>query len=232
MNLGDGKMAAGKFGRTYRRTYSPERRVVQFCVTLFAALSAALTSGCATSSLRVVSTPDGADVSLIGADRAPVVVGKTPLDIDQKNYPTLFQESVQVQVTKEGHSPLSVLVPRLPNGGTGRILVNLQTSTLPKVCQNQTESVNQLAKGIADSASFVQRKRLDEASKLLEELAAKFGTVPVIYDLLGNVYYLQKNLPRSLDAYKKSNRLNANNSDTIRMIERIEQLQGRSSIGE
>ncbi len=187
--------------------------------------------GCATSSLRVSSTPEGADVTLIAGDRAPISVGKTPLELDQKNQPELFQSALQMQFSKEGHAPVSVIVPRLPSGGVGRINANLQTSVLPKVCQNQSESINVLAKGIADSASYVQRKRLDDASKLLEELGEKFGTVPVIYDLLGNVYYLQKNLGKALDSYRKSNRLNPGNIETIRMIERIEQLQGRSSAG-
>jgi tetratricopeptide (TPR) repeat protein len=168
---------------------------------------------------------------VISQNRAPVSVGKTPLDLDQRNLPDLFQDSMQLQFAKDGHSPLSVVVPRLPNGGVGRVNVNLQTAVLPKFCQNQTESINVLAKGIADSASLVQRRRYDDASKLLEELADKYATVPVIYDLLGNVYYLQRNLSKALDSYRRSKNLNPNNIDTLRMIERIEQLQGRSSNG-
>jgi tetratricopeptide (TPR) repeat protein len=187
--------------------------------------------GCATSTLKVSSLPEGADVSIVAPDRAPVKIGKTPLEIESRNYPELFQDSVQVQVAKDGHSPLTVLVPRLPNGGTGRINLNLQQSELPKVCQNQSDSINLLAKGIADSASLVQRKKMDEAVRLLEDLSSKFGTVPVVHDLLGNVYYLQRNMDRALDSYRRSNKLNPNNIDTIRMIERIEQLQGRGSAG-
>lgn len=187
--------------------------------------------GCATSSLRVNSAPEGAEVSLISRDRTPVKVGKTPLDIDSRNFPELFQDSMQVEVTKEGFSPLSVVVPKLPAGGVGRINLNLQTAELPKVCQNQSESTNVLAKGIADAASLVSRKRLDEASRLLEDLSSKFGTVPVIHDLLGNVYFLQKNLDRALESYRRSNRLNPNNIDTLRMIERIEKVQGRGTAG-
>ena len=187
--------------------------------------------GCATSTLRINSAPEGAEVSLISRDRTPVKVGKTPLEIDSRNYPELFQDSLQVEVGKEGFSPLSVIVPRLPSGGVGRINLNLQTAELPKVCQNQAESTNILAKGIADAASLASRKRLDEAARLLEELSAKFVTVPVIHDLLGNVYFLQKNMDRSLESYRRSNRLNPDNIDTLRMIERIEKIQGRGTAG-
>lgn len=197
----------------------------------FAMICMLALGGCATSTLKVSSLPEGADVSIIAPDRAPVKIGKTPLEIESRIYPELFQDSVQVQVAKDGHSPLTVLVPRLPNGGTGRINLNLQQSELPKVCQNQSDSINLLAKGIADSASLVQRKKMDEAVRLLEDLSSKFGTVPVVHDLLGNVYYLQRNMDRALDSYRRSNKLNPNNIDTIRMIERIEQLQGRGSAG-
>ncbi len=190
-----------------------------------------LIGGCATSSLKVTSLPEGADVTVLSRDRAPVKIGKTPLEIESRTFPELFQDSVQVQVTKDGHTPLSVIVPRLPMGGVGRINLNLQEAELPKVCQNQSDSINLLAKGIADSASLVQRKKMDEAIRLLEDLSSKFGTVPVVHDLLGNVYYLQRNMDRALESYRRSNKLNPNNIDTIRMIERIEQMQGRGSTG-
>lgn len=204
-------------------------RTAALCV--FALVCTFALGGCATSTLKVSSLPEGADVSIVAPDRAPVKIGKTPLEIESRIYPELFQDTVQVQVAKEGHSPLTVLVPRLPNGGTGRINLNLQQSELPKVCQSQSDSINLLAKGIADSASLVQRKKMDEAVRLLEDLSSKFGTVPVVHDLLGNVYYLQRNMDRALESYRRSNKLNPNNIDTIRMIERIEQLQGRGSAG-
>lgn len=205
-------------------------RQLFFLVGLIA-VSALSFIGCASSTLKVSSLPDGADVTVISQDRAPVKIGKTPIEIESRNFPELFQDAVQVQVSKDGHSPLSVLVPRLPTGGVGRINLNLQQTELPKVCQNQSDSINSLAKGIADSASLVQRKKMDEAIRILEDLSSKFGTVPVVHDLLGNVYYLQRNLDRALESYRRSNKLNPNNIDTIRMIERIEQLQGRGSAG-
>lgn len=209
-------------------TAAPYMRAV-VCIVALVCTNALL--GCATSTLKVTSLPEGAEVSIIAPDRAPVKIGKTPIEIEARVYPELFQESVQVQVAKDGHSPLTVLVPRLPVGGVGRINLNLQQAELPKVCQSQSDSINLLAKGIADSASLVQRKRVDEAIRLLEDLSSKFGTVPVVHDLLGNVYYLQRNMDRALESYRRSNKLNPNNIDTIRMIERIEQMQGRGSAG-
>lgn len=187
--------------------------------------------GCASSTLRVNTAPEGADVVVTTRDRTPVKLGKSPIDIDSSTYPELFRESVQVEVSKEGHLPISVVVPRLPAGGIGRINLNMQGNELPKVCQDQNASANLLAKGIADAASMVNRKRFDDATRILEDLAVKFGTVSVIHDLLGNVYFLQRNLDRALESYRRSNRLSPNNVDTLRMIERIEKVQGRGSAG-
>lgn len=190
-----------------------------------------MASGCATSGLRVQSSPDGADVSISIGDQAPRKVGKTPLTLEATTVPELYRESLQMQVTKEGHQTVSVLIPRMQMGASGSINMSLNESALPRVCTSQLESANQLAKGIADSASLVQRRRLDEATRLLEDLAIKFSTVTVIHDLLGNVYYLQRNMARALDSYRRSYRLEPNNIETLRMIERIEKAQGRTEPG-
>lgn len=188
-------------------------------------------AGCATSGLRVQSSPDGADVSISIGDQAPRKVGKTPMTLEASTVPELYRESLQMQLTKDGHQTVTVLVPRMPMGASGSINMSLNDSALPRVCTSQLESANQLAKGIADSASLVQRKKLEEAARVLEDLAIKFGTVTVIHDLLGNVYFLQRNMVRALDSYRRSYRLDPNNIETMRMIERIEKAQGRTEPG-
>lgn len=200
-------------------------------ITLFGLAMTTSLVGCATSGLRVQSSPDGADVAISVGDQAPRKVGKTPMTLESTTVPELYRESLQMYVTKEGHQTVSVIVPRMPLGASGTINMSLSESALPRVCTSQLESANQLAKGIADSASLVHRKKLDEAARVLEDLAIKFGTVTVVHDLLGNVYYLQRNMARALDSYRRSFRLNPNNIETMRMIERIEKAQGRSEPG-
>lgn len=199
-------------------------------VVIYYFISVALTS-CASSSLRVSSNPEGADVTVIARDRAPIKVGKTPIELNAQNTPELFSDSLQIQISREGHSPLSVLVPKLALGATGRVNANLQETMLPKECLAQTDSLSEVARGIAEASGLIQRKRLDEASLVLQGLASKFGSVSVLHDLLGNVYFLKKDLSRALDSYEKSNLLSPNNPQTVRMINRIQELQGKRPVG-
>lgn len=183
--------------------------------------------GCSTQTLRVQTAPEGADVTILVSGRSPQKMGKTPLELTSKSNPEIFTQSFQVQVSKDGYQPQTALIPKAATtGSTGRINFNLEDTTLPKVCQGQEDSFNEMARGVAEVSTNVQRKKYQEASVLVQSLIAKYNGVSVLYDLQGNIYYLQKDLTRSLEAYKKSNSLYPNNPQTIRMINRIQQLQG------
>ncbi len=189
-------------------------------------------AGCASEGLRVYSTPDGAEVSVLSQNRPTIKVGKTPVEIDSKSVPELFTDSLQVQVSKEGYTPQSVLVPKLSAmGGTGRVSFNLEDTALPKACVDQQDAFNEVARGVAEASSLLQRKKLIEASTLLLSLTSKFSSVAVLYDLQGNVLYLQKDFNRALEAYKRSNVLTPNNPQTLRMINKIQEMLGAKTSG-
>ena len=183
--------------------------------------------GCSTQSLRVVSAPEGADVTVQTGDRARQKIGKTPLELSSKNTPEVFNEAFQVQVSKEGFQPQMVLVPSMGmSGGSGRVSFNLQDTELPKVCNLQEDAFNEMARGVAEVSTFVQRKKYSEATTLIQNLLSKFDRVSVLHDLQGNIFYLQKDMTRALESYRKSNALSPNNAQTLRMMGRIQQLQG------
>jgi hypothetical protein len=82
-----------------------------------------------------------------------------------------------------------------------------------------------MARGIAEVSNLIFKKKYPEAGILVQTLIGKFTTVATLYDLQGNVFYLQRDLTRALESYKKSNSITPNNLQTVRMIERLEQLQ-------
>lgn len=201
--------------------------VRQFRLSLLIFFITWINSGCAGSRLSVTSTPENADIQIVTRDRTFSKVGKTPADLDEKNAPDLFTESLQLQISKEGFQPQSVLIPRLPTGGFGKVHINLGETVLPKVCQAQEESLNEVARGVAEASNLIQKKRYSEANLLLQNLTTKFNSVAVLHDLQGNAFYLQKDLIKALEAYKRSNALAPENPNTLRMIQRIQQLQGQ-----
>ncbi|MCC7405671.1 MAG: hypothetical protein IT288_14830 [Bdellovibrionales bacterium] len=197
-----------------------------FKITLFVTAWVVLQS-CTTPSLRVSSVPEGATVTVVAAGREPVKLGKTPLEINSKDQPQLFSDSAQVQVTQEGFMPQTALIPRLGFSGVGgRLRFNLQASELPKSCQSQLGTLDDLARGVAEVSGMLQRKRFNEALMSLQMLTSKYDQVSVLYDLQGNAYYLQKDLAKALESYRRSASIAPNNPQTQRMIERLKQLQG------
>jgi len=197
-------------------------------IILFLFILCGAITNCSSQSLRVQSSPEGADVTVLNSNRSPQKMGKTPIELSSRTNPEIFSDAFQIQVSKEGYQPQAVLVPKLATtGGTGRVSFNLEDTTLPKVCQVQEDAFNEMARGVAEVSTFVQRKKYGEATSLVQALLTKYNGVSVLYDLQGNIFYLQKNLARALDSYKKSNSLSPNNPQTLRMISRIQQLQGQ-----
>lgn len=182
---------------------------------------------CSSSTLRVQSSPEGADVFAVSKEGTATKIGKTPLDIDSRTQRDLFIESFEIRVAKEGHMPQSALVPPLSRlGGRGSLNFNLAETALPRTCTAQEDAMNTLAQGVAEASATIQKKRFAEAIAMLQTLSTKFNSVAVIYDLQGNAFFLQRDLTRALDSYKRSLALSPGNQQTQRMIDRIQQLQG------
>jgi hypothetical protein len=170
-------------------------------------------------------------VTALSAGGRSTQLGKTPLELSERELPDLYKETVQIQVSKDGFGPQEALVPKIPTGARGDLTFTLATTQLPPACQAQSDVINEIARGVAEGSSLIQRKRFTEAGTLLRGLTAKFNGVAVLYDLLGTNSYLQKDLNSALDAFKRSNQISPNNPQTLRMIERIRQMQGGSGTG-
>ncbi len=195
-------------------------------VLLMLVVGAALV-GCSTSQLRVQSSPDAADVYLVSNDGTATKLGKTPLLLDGRQYPQLYSDLTQIRVVKDGYIAQSVVIPHLGMfAGDGEVNFNLAQTELPKTCTDQEDSFNNLAKGIAESANLIQKRRFADAMLLLQNLSLKYTTVAVLYDLQGNVYYLQGDFAHALDAYKHADKLAPNNAETLLMIRRLRDMQG------
>lgn len=187
---------------------------------------------CSSNMLRVQSSPEGADVFTVSREGVATKIGKTPLDIDGRTQRDLYIDAIEIKVSKEGHLPQSALIPPLGRmGGRGVLNFNLNETSLPRTCTAQEDALNDLAQGIAEASSVIQKKRYVEAISLLQTLTVKFNSVAVLYDLQGNAFYLQRDLTRALDSYKRSLALMPGNQQTQRMIERIQQLQGTKAGG-
>ena len=87
--------------------------------------------------------------------------------------------------------------------------------------------MNELASGVAIVQARIAKKEYDVALIKLSSLSAKFPYVSVIWDLLGNVYYIEKKYENSLEAYEKSLNIDSSNASTANMVKRLKEILGK-----
>jgi hypothetical protein len=199
-----------------RRTLLREVLRISETLTLAGTL---LISGCASNQLTVESNPDGADVYVFGPNNTKQKVGKTPISLTNSNTPSLFKDTIQLTVQKEGYKSESFVIPPASTTANGRILAQL-----PQIESSST--TNEVSEGVAQILRLIYRKSYVEAERSLATYTVKFANISIFWDLLGNVHYLQKNLDRALGAYQTSLSLNPQNSETQKMITKIKTIRG------
>jgi tetratricopeptide (TPR) repeat protein len=135
---------------------------------------------------------------------------------------SIHGDTIQVKVTKEGYLPESMVIPKATLASRSNLHFKLTENTLSKACEQKLGAIEAVSRGIAKAQSLTAKKNYERAEAVLLELQEDYPSLSVVYDLLGNVYYLQKNLGKALMAYEKSHELWPNNLETERMIRKLE----------
>ncbi len=196
------------------RTFTP--RKIRF---VFSLCALAITAACASSNIRVESYPDQAEVYLTYENQNREKVGKTPLVLNDSTHPALFRYPVHLSVEKEGYQSSSVLIPASTVSMNARVSAQLQS----KDSQTQTKDASE---AVARILQLIYRKDYLQAERLLESYLSRYSSVPVFWDLQGNVFYLEKKLDQALVSYETSLRLNPQNGEAAKMIEKIKSIRG------
>ena len=191
---------------------------------LYLSIFAASLIGCASGQVRITSSPTGADVSYSEDGGNKTSLGQTPLNIDAKLLSNSSAEHIQIEVSKDGYSPEVILVPTPLMPSEFSLSTQLKEVSLPKKCQDVTGQFAKLAEGIAESQSFIASKNYAMAETTLLRMSSDFPKVSVIYGLLGNVYYLRKDLKRALEFYEKALSLNPESNRTEQMVQKLRTL--------
>ncbi len=179
--------------------------------------------GCASKQIYVESDPPGADVFVFTPGQAPKKVGQTPYSLTERDIPDR-SSPMQVQASKDGYQSASVIIPSAVSGHLGKVSFKLEAPTLPNQCLNQTEALNKVARAVAEAQSLMKSKQYDLAEKIMSDLIVSYPGLSMVYDILGNIYYLKREFDKSLTAYKKSRSLSPENAKTQRMIQQIEDI--------
>lgn len=171
---------------------------------------------CSTSSsIKLKSIPDGANVSAIETDGSSRSIGKTPV---------ATSESMQsILIEKEGFESSRIFVGRLESQNYEYSVKLTPKAEDPKITDIKSR-YERLAKNIAKANNLINNKRYSEADSILVNLTNDYPYVSVGFDLLGNISYLQKDFKRAIGYYQKSLELNPENVETKQVLDRLRSM--------
>ncbi len=181
---------------------------------------------CSTSSLRVTSSPEGADVYMVPEGQQPIRLGKTPLFLSSQQINNQTGNSVQIRVQKEGYQTEAFLTPKVVFSSSVDLSVKLSENKLPLACTQQADASNRLARDVAKSQQFIFEQKYVEAQRLLLNILDDNPGSSVILDLLGNVNYLNKNTSQALNYYERALDIDPNGTETKRMVQKLRSITG------
>ncbi|MCB0412766.1 MAG: tetratricopeptide repeat protein [Bdellovibrionales bacterium] len=186
-----------------------------------------LITGCSVGVMNIQSSPEGADVYLQAGSQQPNKIGQTPMNISSQTVNSLPVDSFKIQVKKEGFDTETFVIPKIMFSSSIDISTKLKEDTLAESCKDQNSAIEKAVRSVALVQFHIQQKNYLQAESVLSSLILEFPNNSVLYDLQGNVYYLQKNVDAALTAYKQSLKLNPNNPSTRRMVNKLEIIGGR-----
>ncbi|MCB0391400.1 MAG: hypothetical protein KDD58_08915 [Bdellovibrionales bacterium] len=182
-------------------------------------------NGCSVGLMSIRSTPEGAEVLLAREGSQPVKIGQTPLNLPADRVNNQPGQSAQIIVRKDGYKQENFLVPRVLFSSSIELSVMLSEDKLPAACTNQAQAAEKLSRGIAEAQFLIQTKDYQQAEILLNNLVVDNPNISVLWDLLGNIYYLKKDTQAALKAYEKSEVISPGRVNTIRMINKLRTIQ-------
>lgn len=180
-------------------------------------------SSCSSSTLRVESVPEGADIYISINGQTAKKVGVTPLVIPESQVNS-GNDAFQLSIVKEGFMSENILAPATIFSRNSNVQVKLKELSNSKQSAND-EVLQKVSSQVAYTQSLVRSKDYDGAERTLLNILPQFPNVATFHELLGNVYYLKKDLQRAHASYSKALDLNPSNTDTVRMIQRIEGIR-------
>ena len=192
-------------------------------------LSGCFMLSCASSSLQVTSKPSGAEVYIVDQGRPPVRLGETPLTLTTEQVTQQVKESATILISKEGFDREQILIPKIAFSSNVTVATNLNEQTNSSVCQNAEETLKKAVRDVAEIQNLIYQKQFDRALFMIENLISKYPQIAVFHDLRGNIFYLQKVSDQALASYQSSLRLDPTNSETQRMVQKLESILGAKS---
>jgi tetratricopeptide (TPR) repeat protein len=182
-------------------------------------------NSCSTiSKVKINSSPDKAEVKVTTNDGETKSLGTTPLELNGKDIYSSASRMSVIHISKDGFESQNVFIAQESSLESYNINIKLRTKSEDVKNQDIKSRQEKLAKNIAMSNNLINKKRYDEAERVLTSVTQDFPYVSVSYDLLGNIAYLKRDFRAAINYYEKSYQLNPENSETKTMIDKLKRM--------
>ena len=164
---------------------------------------------------------------------------ETPINIDLNQQLLGQDDFLMIEVTRTGFVTKSFIVPKTFFASDHSLAVTLEkdarlsavdSQNLDQCEQISKKSLTELSKGVAIAQANLMKGDLQIATTQVNTLITSYPFVSVLYDLQGNIYYLQKQFAQALSAYEKSMTLDPQNVETAIMVKKLRQIMGKADL--
>lgn len=183
-----------------------------------------VSTGCTTSQFRVTSEPLQAEVVAYTREGNEVVLGQTPMELKQEDFDRMPSDVLRIGFNKTGYVKEQVFIDTKWFKKSG--LVNIKLTPVAnwnEAYQDQTayKYLNDVASLTAEIQAATVKGDYAKAETLGKSLVTRYPRLSVGWNLLGNVYYLQKRMGDALSSYQKSLNLNPDSQDTKDVVNKL-----------
>lgn len=176
------------------------------------------------SLIRIKTNPENAQISLRTSDGEMKVLGRGNIEMSSQQFFSLGSRMAKLEVTKENYKTQSLYVVQGKAAESYEIFVKLDREMEDARSSEIRTRMEKLGKLLAKASNAIHSRRYSEAEITLNNLASEYSSISVVYDLLGNLNYLQKNMKAALGYYQRSYEINPENIETKNMIDRLSRI--------
>ncbi len=184
-----------------------------------------LSSGCTTTKMILVSEPQGADVFATDNSGREEKLGQTPLEFNNEILKKLPNNMWRLTVDKAGFLKDQIYIESKMFQEVGNISITLTPEANWKEAYqdaNAYKYLNDVSGMSAEIQAATVKGDYNRAESLATALVTRYPKLSAGWNLLGNIYYLQKRIDKALESYQKSLAINPNDQVTKRILDRIQ----------
>ena len=181
-------------------------------------------NACTTTQLTVNSEPNGADVVIVSDDGREDKLGQTPLNLTPEMMERFPSNNWRMSINKAGFVKDQLFIETKMFRELGKISVKLTPEANWKEAyqdMNAYKYLNDVSSMSAEIQAATVKGDYGRAESIANSLVTRYPKLSVGWNLLGNIYYLQKRMDKAVESYQKSLSINPDDQVTKGILDRI-----------